>query len=197
MKLEHCDPLFTKFLSPWYSEADRKRKRFDATRPDVLTVGDYARVPLAELAVLRDDAARDVQMRIDRMLDACRGDWPTYLRVSGDLDEHWIDAFDEYYDRKRVGEVIARSDPADFSNDYLILVCEFGAAIAHVLRTKQPQLGWVYDWPYWESSLVDTRSGAVIPPFHWAVKKFSEYGVDDGFSAKIEMCIDLLEQKKG
>lgn len=129
------------------------------------------------------------------MVEACRGDWPQYLRVFGDLDEHWIDAFDDYYDRKRISDVISRSEPSDFSNDYLILICEFGAALGYVLRAKQPHLDWLYDWPYWESSLVDTRTGSVIPPFHWAVKKFSEYGVDDGFVTKIEMCLHVLEDE--
>jgi hypothetical protein len=155
MPLPHCDTLFTKFLDPWYSDADRKRKRFESTRPDILTLSDHVGVALSELTVLREDGEQEVRGRIDTMLEACRGDWPRYLTVFGDVDEHWIHAFDEYYDRKRIADVITRSDPADFSNDYLILVCEFGAALGHVLCAKQPRLTWVYDWPYWESSLVD------------------------------------------
>ncbi len=196
MKLPHCDPLFTKYLEPWYSEDDRKRKSFEATRPDILTSGDCRNVPVSELSVISEDGAREARMRVDTMLNSCRNDWPRYLSVFGDLDEHWIEAFDDYYDRRRIADVIKNSDPAEFSNDYLVLVCQFGAALAHVLRVKQPRLGWIYNWPYWESSLVDSRSGTVIPPFHWAVKKFSEYGVDDGFSAKIDLCIEVLEEKR-
>src|SRR5262245_2783026 len=109
MPLPHCDTLFTKFLAPWYSEADFKRKHFEATRPDILTIEDYVGVPASELSVLREDGVREARVRIDRMLEACRGDWPRYLRVLGDLDEHWIEAFDEHYDRKRIAEVIKRS----------------------------------------------------------------------------------------
>ncbi len=129
------------------------------------------------------------------MLDACIEDWPCYLTVFGSLDENWIDAFDRYYDRERIAGVIERSDPADYGNDYLILVCEFGAALAHVLQQKQPRLVWQHDWPYWESSLIDPQTGAVIPPFHWAVKKFSDYGVEDGFRAKIDLCVSTLEKR--
>lgn len=197
MPIPHCDPLFTRFLDPWYSEADRKRRGFEATRPDIVTVTEYAGVPVSELSVLREDGEREARARIDRMLEACRSDWPRYLRVFGDLDEHWIEAFDEHYDRERIAAVIERSDPADYSNDYLVLVCEFGAALGHVLIAKQPRLAWLYDWPYWESSLVDPQSGALIPTFHWAVKKFSEYGVDDGFAPKIDMCLHVLEGKNG
>lgn len=195
MSLPHCDTLFIKFLDPWYSADDRKRKQFEATRPDVLTSHDYVGVPVSELCVLNAEGAGEARARIDRMLTACRGDWPRYLDVKGDIDERWIAAFDEYYGRTRITEVIERSDPKDFSNDYLILVCEFGAALGCVFRRKQPALTWLHDWPYWESSLIDPRSGTIIPPFHWAVKKFSEYGVDDGFAEKIEMCLHLLEEK--
>ena len=196
MPLPHCDTVFARFLAPWYSAGDRERKRFEATRPDILTAQDYVGVLLSELSVLGKEGEREASARIDRMLQACRADWPTYLQVFGDIDEHWIEAFDEHYDRKRVADVIKRSDPKDFSNDYLILVCEFGAALGFVLQAKEPRLVWIYDWPYWESSLVDTLTGAVIPPFHWAVKKFSEYGLDDGFAAKLDMCVHVLNGKK-
>lgn len=197
MTLPHCDQLFEKFLDPWYSQGDRTRKAWKATRPDLVTMEDYAGRKVEELAVLNQEGQDAASSRINVMLDACRGDWPRYLKVVGSLDVRWIEAFDEHYDRERVMDVIGRSDPKDFSNDYLILVCEFGAALGQVLREKEPRLVWVFDWPYWESSLVDTRSGSVIPPFHWAVKKFSEYGLEDGFAAKIDMCVHVLNEKKG
>lgn len=197
MQLPHCDALFARFLAPWYSAKDIERKRFEATRPDIFTCADYVGISVSELSILREDGEREARTRIGRMLEACRTDWPRYLRVFGEIDEQWIEAFDEHYDRKRIAEVLKRSDPKDLSNDYLVLVCEFGAALGHVLCKKQPRLAWLYDWPYWESSLVDSRSGAVIPPFHWAVKKFSNYGVDDGFAAKIDMCLHVLGEDPG
>lgn len=197
MELEHCDLLFERYLDPWYSPADRKRKQFSATRPDILTVDSFRGVSVAELSILGVEGDREVVARIDRMLAAVRKDWPGYLPVSGDIDESWIAAFDEYYDRNRVGEVVGRSDPSDFTNDYLVLVCEFGVALGYVLRKQEPRLCWLLDWPYWESSLVDTDSGAIIPPFHWAVKKFSDYGVEDGFVPKIGMCLEALHEKRG
>ena len=197
MELEHCDPLFERFLDPWYSSEDRKRKHFTATRPDILTADSYRGTLASELSILGAEGDREVIARIDRMLAAVRKDWPGYLPVSGDIDETWIDAFDEYYDRDRVSEVVRRSEPSDFTNDYLILVCEFGAALGYVLKAKEPRLDWLYDWPYWESSLVDTGTGAIIPPFHCAVKKFSDYGVEDGFVPKIEMCLEALNESRG
>lgn len=196
MPLPHCDELFKKFLDPWYTEDDRARRLFEHTRPDIVTHEGYIGRTPNELAILNDEGRREVDARIERMWEACMEDWPTYLTVFGSLDEHWIDAFDRYYDSKRIADVIERADPADFSNVYLILVCEFGAAIAHVLRQKQPRLVWQHDWPYWESSLIDPQTGSVIPTFHWAVKKFSAYGVNDGFAAKIDLCVSTLEKRR-
>jgi len=195
MPLPHCDDLYLKFLDPWCSQSDRVRRRWPATRPDVLEVDNLSHETKDTLAVLQAKDQSDVARQIDKMLDACREDWPRYLNVYGEFDERWIAAFDDHYDRDRIEAVIARSDPADFSNDYLVLVCEFGAALGYVLRERAPRLIWRHDWPYWESTLVDLRSGSLIPPFHWAVKKFSEYGVDDGFSAKIDMCVSLLNRE--
>ncbi|MDF3059295.1 MAG: hypothetical protein K0R17_3510 [Rariglobus sp.] len=196
MNIPENDPLFLRFLDPWYSEADRKRKNWDATRPDMLTISGYVGASPDDLQILVLEGQNESKARIERMLAACRSDWPTYLNLSGGIgiDLDWIDAFDAYYDRKKVSEIIDKSDPTDFSNDYLILVCEFGAALGHVLQRMEPRLNWVYDWPYWESSLVDTQTGTIIPTFHWAVKKFSDYGIDDGFAAKLEMCVSVLNE---
>jgi len=35
---------------------------------------------------------------------------------------------------------------------------------------------------------------SLIPVFHWAVKKMSGYGWDDGFVQKIDACLKLLDK---
>lgn len=93
----------------------------------------------------------------------------------------------------RPADPIARSHPEDFGGDYVVLCCEFGAVLGHVMRARQPRLFWYLDWPYWESMLLDPQTGTVIPVFHWAIKKMSDYGVDDGFVPKIERCLRILD----
>lgn len=149
----------------------------------------------SESSSLKRTQQEEVSDRIDRMLEAARSDWSGYLFLTGEPDLRWIETFDEYYDRDQIQKLISRSDPRDFSNDYVVTCCEFGAVLGYVMTSLQPLLQWQYEWPYWESALFDPRSGNVIPPFHWAVKKMSEYGVDDGFGAKVELCLELLEQK--
>lgn len=75
-----------------------------------------------------------------------------------------------------------------------IICCEFGAMLGAVMRSLQPRLFWSPNWPYWESSLIDPASGSEIPVFHWAIKKMSSYGWDDGFAEKTEACLAMLDR---
>ena len=34
---------------------------------------------------------------------------------------------------------------------------------------------------------------SVVPVFHWAIKKFSTYGIDDGFADKPQVCVQMLQ----
>jgi hypothetical protein len=188
-----ADAIFSRFFDPWYEDDDRRRKGFEHTRPDML--GLYRPgLDLTALSRLNRETETQVFQQMQMMLDAARTDWPRYLQVTGDVDEHWIQKCDDYYDVDQIAALIERSDPADFANDFIVMVCEFGAALGHVLHRLQPRLRWIPEWPYWESSLYDPVSGNVIPPFHWAIKKFSDYGVDDGFVPKIHWCVELLDR---
>jgi hypothetical protein len=44
--------------------------------------------------------------------------------------------------------------------------------------------GWLYSQPYFNSIIVHKPTGYAITVFDWAVKKFSECGVDNGFVGK-------------
>jgi hypothetical protein len=190
--LDGCDPLFLRYFDPWYSAGERSRRGFRATRPDMFMERTFIGADAAERSPLNDAGQREARRRIQVMLDAARADWPGYLHVDGAVDVRWVEAFDRHYDRKRVAAVVERSDPSDFSCDYIVLCCEFGAVLGHVLESRLPRLSWHLDWPYWDSMLLDPKAGAVMPVFHWAIKKMSDYGVEDGFAAKIETCLREL-----
>lgn len=148
-----------------------------------------------DIGPLTAEGRQDVLKQIETMTQAAKSDWARYLKVSGDLDLNWISAIDQHYHRDRIRDVIKDSQPDDFSNNYLVTCCEFGAAMGYVLRSICPRLLWYPDWPYWESALLDPQSNTLIPVFHWAVKKMSEYGVDDGFAEKIQVCIQMLNDR--
>lgn len=194
--LPHCDELFFRFFDPWYDDAGRRRRGFKATLPDVLQHESFVGLSQAQASCVNEEAQRQILQQIDRMIDAARHDWPTYLSVEDELDLKWIDAFDSYYDRDHIREVVEQSDPSQFGNDYVVLCCEFGAVLSHILRQAQPRLVWRLDWPYWDSSLLDPKTGTAMPVFHWAIKKMSEYGVDDGFAAKTTASLQFLDEER-
>ena len=72
--------------------------------------------------------------------------------------------FDKYYDRRRVIDVVNRSEPNDLSNPFVVICCEFGAVLGYVMLNMLPGLEWLPDWPYWESSIVDSTENIVWGP---------------------------------
>jgi hypothetical protein len=64
-----------------------------------------------------------------------------------------------------------------------------------VLQNLEPRLSWIYDWPYWESALYHQETRSRINVFQRAVKKMSEYGVEDGLIEKLEACRTFLRSR--
>jgi len=192
--LPHCDELFSKFFLPWYGDMDLTRRWFAATYPDTLRHKQFLGPTQSKASPLTKEGQEDALERIVIITDSAKGDWPSYLPVSGEMDLNWIDAFDRYYDRNQIQKVIDSSDPKDFNNGYLVTCCEFGAVLGYVLCKSMSRLFWRFDWPFCDSCLIDPKSGTALPVFHWAVKKMSEYGVDDGFAAKVKACLQLLDR---
>jgi hypothetical protein len=192
-RLPNCDALFRRFFDRWYSDDDRRRKGFQATRPDLIQIPEYIGQSPSHISPLSRAARTEVAKQIREMQEAAKEDWKNSLSVREPISIYWVDAFDKHYDRERVKAVIESSDPEDFSNEYLVSCCEFGSVLGHVLSQLKPRLQWLHDWPYWESAIFDPKSGHVIAVFHWAIKKMSSYGIDDGYAAKVEACLKILD----
>lgn len=195
--LPDCNELFVRFFVPWYDDAARERHIVTTVAGDMVTLPSPAGVPPDDPQVLAPQGQEQVAGFIASVRAAAIADFQKYLPVTGDEPTiEWIAAFDAHYDRPRIRAVIDRSDPADFSNDYLVICCEFGTLIADVMLRSDSSLCWLYDWPYWESAVYDPASGTRVPVFHWAIKKMSEYGVDDGFLAKVCVCLEILARER-
>ena len=158
------------------------------------TIAEWKGLSSEELARLSEDGEAEVHNQIQSMVDAATEDWVEFLSVSPPITLDWIDAFDRYYTREEIAKVIDRSHPSDYSNEYLVLCCEFGAVLGRCLIDLNPGLFWLPDYPYWETPVFDSKSGSLINVFSWAVKKMSEYGVDDGFKAKALKCLEVIEE---
>jgi hypothetical protein len=191
-KLPNCDTLFERFLSPWYPNDDRPKM----TRPDMYVISGFngQHLDLDKIQYLPDDLLENSKRQVETMADAALNDYQ-HIITSDKLDLNVLDAVDKYYDRKKIAEIIKKSDPKDFSNDYLIAVCEFGATLGQLFNEIEGY-GWLYSHPYFHSIIVHKSTGFGITVFDWAVKKFSEYGVDDGFVAKFQMALETVIQPK-
>ena len=185
-----------RYFDRWYDPADRERRVYPAVRPDALIVDEYVGINPLDASPLTESCQAEVHDMVFGMIEASREDWPSYLPVSGPMDNQWIDAFDKHHNKSCIKKLIKASDPTDFSNELIVRCCEFGAVIGSVMIETLPGLHWVYDWPYWDSSIFDPDAGMLVYVFHWSIKKFSSYGIDDGFSAKLVACCRSIEEER-
>lgn len=185
-----------KYFDRWYDEGDRKRKIHKATCPDVASGMAQVGTPASQLTPLRGETLKKVASQIERMVESAKADWPEDFGAKDPISLKGIDAFDRRNDAKRIQEVIDRSDPKDFSNEYLVVCCQLGAVLGAVLRQIRPDFEWVWEWPYWESYLYDSKTTDQFKVFHWAIKKMSEYGVDDGLKGKIQCAVEQPWKKQ-
>jgi len=191
-RLDHCDPLFKKFLSPWYPENERP----SMTRPDMYVIAGFEGEPLDLDAIqyLDESTLDHTRTQIDEMTEAALGDYQD-IQKSGQIDLNLLDAVDKHFDKKKVIDIVRASDPSDFTNLYLVNVCEFGVMLGHLFN-QNPEFGWLYSLPYFHSIIVHKPTGFGITVFDWAVKKFSSYGIDDGFVAKYHAAMEAVKNHK-
>ncbi len=150
---------------------------------------------LDTLQYLPDNQLLKTKKQIGKMAEAALNDYQRII-PSDKLDLNVLDAVDKFYDRKNIEKLINSSDPKDLSNDYLISVCEFGVTLGKLFVALEG-FGWLYSNPYFHSIIVHKDTGFGITVFDWAVKKFSEYGVDDGFVGKFNAALEgIKEQEK-
>ena len=186
-KLPHCDVLFERYFSPWYPELDRPKM----TRPDMYQIAAYQGEPLTfeEMQYLSTEHLAHTKNFIgETMTDAALKDFQSIIK-SEELTFDVLDAVDKYYNRAKVADLLKSSDPADFSNEYLVTVCEFGVMLGYLFNQIEG-FDLLYSDPYFHSIVVHRVTGYGITVFDWAIKKFSEYGVDDGHVAKFHAALD-------
>jgi hypothetical protein len=190
-KLPHCDDLFVKYFSPWYNEEEKPKM----TRPDMYQIQVYKGQPLDlnKIQYLTTEYLEEVKTLInDTMTKAVLEDF-SFIHKSDTIDLDLLDSVDKYYDRTKIYKLIQESDPKDFSNPYLVTVCEFGVLLGQLFRELEGY-DWLYSHPYYHSMIVHKDTGLGITVFDWALKKFSEYGVDDGFVGKFHSAVNNINR---
>ena len=109
-KLPHCDTLFEKYFSPWYDQEDKPTM----TRPDMYVISGFDGQPLDldKIQYLPDDLLEYNKKQLQTMADAALNDYQHIIK-SDKLDLNVLDAVDKYFDRKKIAEIISKSDPKD------------------------------------------------------------------------------------
>lgn len=191
-KLPNCDTLFKKYLDHWYPENERR----GMTRPDIYTIAAFKGVPLQvnRIQYLPPDILLHNQKMVDSMIVSAKNDFQDIVAFN-DFSIEIIDKIDKHFDKKKVIELIKKSDPKDFSNQYLVTVCEFGSMLGEMF-TRQPDFKWLYSYPYFNSIIVHQSTGTGVTVYDWAIKKFSSYGIDDGFAAKLQHAIKIIPEEQ-
>ena len=190
-----CDILFRHFFVSWYRLPPGERPP-RIVKGDIEVYAEAAGRSATDAWRVPEERQRGLAKQVATMVEAARADWPTYLEIDEVVSLAAIEAFDSHWTRPRIAEVVRSSDRADFANDYLVLCCELGAVIGEVMRQHLPSLEWLYSDPYWESSLWYAPTGGRIHPFHWAIKKMSSYGVDDGLRPKLLAGIESVQRSE-
>jgi hypothetical protein len=186
--LPSCNDVFMRFFDRWYSDEERERHgRHGTVRPDIARFAAPG-TPVSEVSPLTPESGRTVIEFLRGLASAVSG-------APGKIDLAWIQGFHAFYDRKELAKMLEAADPRDRRNPYAMTCQGFAAALGEVLIASMPGCAWLPDAPVWESAVYDPRGGCRINVFDWAVKKLSEYGVDDGYAMKVKVCVGMYEDE--
>jgi hypothetical protein len=190
-ELPDCNDLYVKYVHRWDENPEHK---ILIVKPDMLQSYDPD-TDFASLVDSNDEGYIQIKQQVETMVLASRQDLQELVKFE-EFSLETIDKLDKAINRQYINSVIDASSEDDNANQYLISTIEFGCALAETMENEIGGFVWVYDYPYWESTIVHKQTGFEIPIFHWAIKKYSEYGVDDGFKDKILSLKRNLEELK-
>ena len=193
LELLDADQLFARFFRPWRREAPAASAT-STLRPDLLLVPGWRGRSASELSLLTHAMQEKVTQQIAQMLAAARSDWQEFVAPYDVLSRDGLLAIDAHFSSDYLRHLLSTSDPTDLGNDLVVLICELGVVLGEALRAARPSLQWVADWPYWDSTLVETRTGHVLAPFQWAMRRFSRTGADDSLLGRVGTCLGILAE---
>lgn len=126
-----------------------------------------------------------IEGMVDAEVDACAErpevEVPSGWRFARTRDlVAWIDSLDAFWTHERIAEGQTAAHTGAFQRACLGFGALLGATLVRMSRSE-----WLPRLPSWDSSVLHEPSGYEAYVFHWAMKKFSSHGVDDGFAAKL------------
>jgi len=191
--LPGADALFQCFCAGWYPD-HRRHEDPPELRPDLEEIELPPGTHVSALQFLDPEGRKQTADIIQKIGRAGEADWISTLGVTPPVDEKWLTAFEKAWPADRVLDAVRSSDPSSLDNPWLVLVCETGALVGSMLRQRRPALQWLYDAPYWDSSLFDLNTLVRVPVFHWAARRFSADGCDHPLIDKIEATMEFIQE---
>jgi len=169
-ELPDAETLYHHFFSGWIPPEDPRTPHLRSDLEQIeLDPGQHIRV----LSPLTDEGRQQMSAQIERTTQAALADFPLILSKAGEPTLEWLDALETHFTPEKIQELLRASNPDKMDNPYFVLCCETGALIGVLLQQQWPQLKWLGDFPYFESSLFDLNAKVMFPVFHWAVKSLS------------------------
>jgi hypothetical protein len=190
-ELLNPDDLFITYFGPWYGDSLPPDAQLQAL-PDVEQIELPEGVHISTLQPLPNEIQVKVARQLNSMKEAAEQDWPKSLDLSGDYSDEWLAAFQKHYNGEALRELLQRSAPNNFTNPFLIMCCELGACLGETLKRQRPELQWLYEFPYWDSSLFDLNSMTRINVFHWAVRAMSSEWENQSLPDKVKACLEFM-----
>ncbi len=170
MILPDAETVYQYYLAPWIPEGDGRPRQLRSDLEEIeLLKGQHIRI----LSPLPEDTRLQVEQQLLGMQEAAIQDLGSLLKQEGAPTLDWLEALESWADEEQVQQLFRESPPHEVDNSWLLICCECGALFASLLQQRHPQLQWLPDWPYFESSLFDLNRRVRIPVFHWAVKLLS------------------------
>jgi hypothetical protein len=191
-KLMSPESVFDKYFLPWYKSKETIKMKI---KPDMFQAVKEG-TKIQEINVITDEGIQKISNHINTMIAASQQDWASYLSIQKEIGLDEIDQFDKFYNKKNVIQLIKKSKSEDFSNEFIVTCCEFGSVIGNTMISINQDLQWYYNHPYWDSMIFHEKTGYMISVFSWAINKFSNYGIDDGYCAKILKCLEIIKEEE-
>ena len=191
--LPSAQELYDVWMAPW--RPAEARDRADAGLQSDLQQLDGLTVPAAGFHLLTPDGVADVQGRLEAMVRAAEADFGKALGLPPPVGPRWLGAIEAAWPPASVSQLLRASRPEDPGNAFLVVVCELGALLGHLLMAEVPGSRWLHDWPYWESAVWHPASRTRAPVFHWALRRFSADGQDEPLAQRLAAAAGYMREQ--
>jgi hypothetical protein len=178
--------IFQRYFAPQYPEGRLEERGYPAVAPLGLRLPQH--LSSNDLSGLTPEYERFVRAQVEGLTEAAKGDFASFLSVSGEPTMEWIQAFDSFFTESALQSVIDDSEPGEYGAQAPVLIGEIGSLMGNYL-VKSGKCHWVYEYPYWDSWLYFPEKGMQVNIYALAMTKFSSEGLHqrlDGMLAAIE-----------